>query len=724
MQQASARLHSFAQSIGEQSRKAILVLTAYFAFLLIAFIAISPVQYDLKTGDVAPATITASRDIVDEITTEKRRTAAQAAVSNVYYKDETVPELVLSDMEACFTELRSVRELGEQIRTGKDDGSASFTDSDYAQASAMLSLVSMNTYQLRTLMSTSQSDFENLYQSLLSATRTILVSTINEGQISDAINNIQQIVAYNTRTDLWYNVGIPLLRVCLRPNMLIDQDATDLNRQRAAEAIEPTVYKQGQNVVVKGDRVTSEQIAVLDALGYIKGDRPQLFLYLGSAVLLAVIFFAAWLMAKILVPREELRAKSLLVILFSALATVVASLVVDGFIGDVGLMPVMLAAMLTVSLLNDRLSYVSNLFVTLIVSFLTFGGTDMRTTDMFSVLFIGLVGGSLAILLLKRHPTRTFVLLTGLITGAVSFVILSCSLAFTSAESIQIILINSLWAFGGALLSAVLCLGIQPILESVFNLITPAKLIELSSPDQPLLRRLMIEAPGTYHHSLIVANLAETAADEVGANALLVRVGAYYHDIGKLMRPQFFKENQTDENPHDKTEPQVSAAILTEHTRDGAELARKHHLPRQIVDLIEQHHGSTVVMFFYARACERFGQENVDITDYRYDGPKPQTAEAAILMLADTVEAAVRSMQDPSREKMHTAIRKLVRGKMEDGQLDECTLTFRDIDKICSAFEMSLQGVFHERIEYPETGPKRSFGIGRVRQKKQNGDKK
>ena len=724
MQQASARLHSFAQSIGEQSRKAILVLTAYFAFLLIAFIAISPVQYDLKTGDVAPATITASRDIVDEITTEKRRTAAQAAVSNVYYKDETVPELVLSDMEACFTELRSVRELGEQIRTGKDDGSASFTDSDYAQASAMLSLVSMNTYQLRTLMSTSQSDFENLYQSLLSATRTILVSTINEGQISDAINNIQQIVAYNTRTDLWYNVGIPLLRVCLRPNMLIDQDATDLNRQRAAEAIEPTVYKQGQNVVVKGDRVTSEQIAVLDALGYIKGDRPQLFLYLGSAVLLAVIFFAAWLMAKILVPREELRAKSLLVILFSALATVVASLVVDGFIGDVGLMPVMLAAMLTVSLLNDRLSYVSNLFVTLIVSFLTFGGTDMRTTDMFSVLFIGLVGGSLAILLLKRHPTRTFVLLTGLITGAVSFVILSCSLAFTSAESIQIILINSLWAFGGALLSAVLCLGIQPILESVFNLITPAKLIELSSPDQPLLRRLMIEAPGTYHHSLIVANLAETAADEVGANALLVRVGAYYHDIGKLMRPQFFKENQTDENPHDKTEPQVSAAILTEHTRDGAELARKHHLPRQIVDLIEQHHGSTVVMFFYARACERFGQENVDITDYRYDGPKPQTAEAAILMLADTVEAAVRSMQDPSREKMHTAIRKLVRGKMEDGQLDECTLTFRDIDKICSAFEMSLQGVFHERIEYPETGPKRSLGIGRVRQKKQNGDKK
>ena len=191
------------------------------------------------------------------------------------------------------------------------------------------------------------------------------------------------------------------------------------------------------------------------------------------------------------------------------------------------------------------------------------------------------------------------------------------------------------------------------------------------------------------------------AAEAVGANALLARVGAYYHDIGKLIRPMYFKENQMGENPHDKTDPRVSTAILTEHTRDGVELARKHRLPEPIIDMIRQHHGDTPVMYFYAKAVKMLGEENVDIRDFRYDGPKPQTAEAAILMLSDTVEAAVRALPDPTQEKISALIRKLVRGKMEDGQLDECTLTFRDIGKICSAFETVLQGVFHERIEYP-----------------------
>lgn len=204
------------------------------------------------------------------------------------------------------------------------------------------------------------------------------------------------------------------------------------------------------------------------------------------------------------------------------------------------------------------------------------------------------------------------------------------------------------YAVGGAVVSAVLCVGLQPILETAFNLVTPSKLIELSNPNQPLLRRLMIETPGTYHHSMVVANLAEAAAEAVGANALLARVGAYYHDIGKLIRPMYFKENQMGENPHDKTDPRVSTAILTEHTRDGVELARKHRLPEPIIDMIRQHHGDTPVMYFYAKAVKMLGEENVDIRDFRYDGPKPQTAEAAILMLSDTVEAAVRSMSEPT----------------------------------------------------------------------------
>ena len=266
----------------------------------------------------------------------------------------------------------------------------------------------------------------------------------------------------------------------------------------------------------------------------------------------------------------------------------------------------------------------------------------------------------------------------------------------------------------GAVAASVICVGLQPVFEAGFNLVTPSKLIELSNPNQPLLRRLMIETPGTYHHAMIVANLAEAAAEAIDADSLVVRVGAYYHDIGKLIRPLYFKENQIGENPHDKTDPRVSTAILTEHTRDGVELARKHHLPEAIIDMIRQHHGDTPVMYFYAKTVKQMGEENVDINDFRYDGPKPQSSEAAILMLADTVEAAVRSLPEPTREKISAMIRKLVRGKMEDGQLDECTLTFRDIDKICSAFETVLQGVFHERIEYPSVDLNRAKKKGKT----------
>ena len=374
---------------------------------------------------------------------------------------------------------------------------------------------------------------------------------------------------------------------------------------------------------------------------------------------------------------------SALVLLIAGVLTVLLCLLMGEYL-NINAMPVALGAMLAVNLLGARPAYVTNMALTLIITLLTAKGTGLVTSQTMSVLLTCSLGGLVAIWMMRKNTTRVMVVVSGLTSSDMSGV-------WTDMA----------YAIGGAVVSAVLCVGLQPILETAFNLVTPSKLIELSNPNQPLLRRLMIETPGTYHHSMVVANLAEAAAEAVGANALLARVGAYYHDIGKLIRPMYFKENQMGENPHDKTDPRVSTAILTEHTRDGVELARKHRLPEPIIDMIRQHHGDTPVMYFYAKAVKMLGEENVDIRDFRYDGPKPQTAEAAILMLSDTVEAAVRALPDPTQEKISALIRKLVRGKMEDGQLDECTLTFRDIGKICSAFETVLQGVFHERIEYP-----------------------
>ena len=681
-------------SLSLRVQQALFAAAAYLILLAICLLAISPEQYDLSVGDVAPKTITASKDIVDELTTERRRQAAADAVSPVYYKDDTVSDTVLSDMDAVFSELRAVRELGEQIRNAWGDEGGSFTEADYAQASGLVTRLSLSNYQLRTLMNTGESDFESLYQSLVSATRTTLVSTITEGQINDAINNIQQIVSYNTRTDLWYNVAIPTLRASLKANMLIDQAATEENRQKACDAVEPTVYKQDQNIVVKGDRVTAEQIAVLESLGLLEGNSFDYPLYIGTAITLALILASAYLYAYLFAKPMLSMGPSALVLLIAGVLTVLLCLLMGEYL-NINAMPVALGAMLAVNLLGARPAYVTNMALTLIITLLTAKGTGLVTSQLTCSL-----GGLVAIWMMRKNTTRVMVVVSGLVVGAVNFGVLVCVRALTSSD-MSGVWTDMAYAIGGAVVSAVLCVGLQPILETAFNLVTPSKLIELSNPNQPLLRRLMIETPGTYHHSMVVANLAEAAAEAVGANALLARVGAYYHDIGKLIRPMYFKENQMGENPHDKTDPRVSTAILTEHTRDGVELARKHRLPEPIIDMIRQHHGDTPVMYFYAKAVKMLGEENVDIRDFRYDGPKPQTAEAAILMLSDTVEAAVRALPDPTQEKISALIRKLVRGKMEDGQLDECTLTFRDIGKICSAFETVLQGVFHERIEYP-----------------------
>ena len=290
--------------------------------------------------------------------------------------------------------------------------------------------------------------------------------------------------------------------------------------------------------------------------------------------------------------------------------------------------------------------------------------------------------------------------LCGLLVACTNLIMMLAVTLMTSSDTSGM-LTNVVWSMGGGVLSGVLAIGLQPIFETAFNLATPSKLLELANPNQPLLRRLLIEAPGTYHHSIVVANLSEAAAEKIGANPLLARTGAYFHDVGKLKRPLYFKENQMGENPHDRTDPYVSAAIVTTHTRDGLQLAQKYRLPPEIQRIIVEHHGDTPVMFFYHKALQQADGKPVDIADFRYDGTRPTTKESAIVMLADTIEAAVRSMPDPTPQSIERFIERLVRGKLEDGQLSNSPLTLRDIDKICEAFCTVLNGVFHERIEYP-----------------------
>ena len=254
------------------------------------------------------------------------------------------------------------------------------------------------------------------------------------------------------------------------------------------------------------------------------------------------------------------------------------------------------------------------------------------------------------------------------------------------------------------IISSIIAIGFLPYLESVFGITSAIKLLELSNPNHPLLKRLMMEAPGTYHHSIIVGNMAEAAADAIGADGLLARVGSNFHDIGKIKRPYFFVENQVGmENPHNKVSPSLSTLIITAHVKDGLELAKQYNLPDEITNFIAEHHGTDLVKYFYHRAVETSNEnEHIEEEDYRYSGPRPQSKETAIVSLADAVEAAVRALPKPTPGKIEGLVRKIIKERLNSGQLDECELTFRDLDKIADAFVHVLAGIFHPRIEYPE----------------------
>ncbi|MCD4689220.1 MAG: HDIG domain-containing protein, partial [Desulfuromonadaceae bacterium] len=261
------------------------------------------------------------------------------------------------------------------------------------------------------------------------------------------------------------------------------------------------------------------------------------------------------------------------------------------------------------------------------------------------------------------------------------------------------------FGLAGGFICALLVTGLVPLAESLFKYTTDIKLLELANMNTPALRELMIQAPGTYHHSIIVGNLAEAAAETISANPLMARVAAYYHDIGKVRKPLYFVENiGAQENRHDKLSPSMSALILMSHVKDGVDAARANKLGEDLVDIIRQHHGTALIKFFYdkAKKLSGSGAQQVDECDYRYPGPKPQTREAALIMLADAVEAASRTLTDPTPARIQGMVQKIINNIFIDGQLDECELTLKDLHNIAKSFNRILSGIFHHRIDYPE----------------------
>ena len=679
------------QSFTGLIRSIVVGVAAFLLLFTMLLTGVTPDQYDISVGQPASKTIYATKDVEDTVTTNALREAAANAVEPSYKNaDAGTNEAVLSDLQAEFSALSDIR------RQYTIESETEITDTMLADASSAAGF-KLSRETLAELLICTDDALSKLTGICVSEVRDALNSTLPEGQESAAITRIARLLTEQGFSAAQVTIATEAMRLTVQPNMLIDTEITEANRQKARDAVEPEMLVKREVIVREGEIVTEAQYQMIASLGLLADDNLDVSLMGGLALLVLMLCAVIALYLYMFKPEYLKNTKNLLLLCIIVVLEIAISLVTRQL--HTYLMPVSLAVILIAILLDGKTAIFVNCVLSILVSLLV-SSDSLFSMTMFSVLLMAFISGPAAVWVLSQRHMRTGTFLAGCVIALVNF-ITTMAMGLINSVNLNTALINAVWAFGSGILSAVLAIGLQTLLEWLFNIATNAKLIELSNPNQPLLRRLLLEASGTYHHSIIVANLAEAGATAVGANGMLARVGAYYHDIGKLKRPMYFKENQMGDNPHDRTDPRVSAAILIAHPRDGQLMAQKQRLPEPIQDIIRQHHGDSPTLYFYDKAKKLYG-DDVDISAFRYEGPRPRTKEAAVVMLADTIEAAMRTLPNPSPEKMEQLIRKLVRDKMNDGQLTDSSLTFSDLERICSAFSTVLTGVFHERIEYPD----------------------
>ena len=484
----------------------------------------------------------------------------------------------------------------------------------------------------------------------------------------------------------------------LRPNAIPDETENQRRFDLEADNYERVGFLENQIIVDIGQIVTPDLYDVMSRLGLLRPDSiwDNLIPMIGAFIAIAMLFLTSIMFFWFYRP-EMLANKREAMLLFTLYVLTMALIwMLSDF--SFTFFPLIIFAMLVAMLIDRRTAMVLTLAVVLICYFIVPGNVEY-------LLFYSASG--LMICLLSNYTTeRNKVFLVGILMAAVQFV-LSVAIQLISLRGHSIDEFSSLATTAGlaaimGMLAVIICTGSLPFWETFFGVVTPVKLLDLTNPTNILLRRLTIEAPGTYHHSLIVANLAESAAYDIGANAHAARVGGYYHDIGKLKFPQYFAENIDGENPHNHLDPLNSVQLIISHVSYGLALASEHRLPQFVRDMIKEHHGTTLLQFFYAKAKE--GDAAVDDRDYRYPYVIPQTRESACVMLADSIEAAVRAMMPKMKsvDEVQGAIRNIIRGKLNDGQLADSQLSIKDVDIIERSFYRVLKGMYHERIAYPK----------------------
>lgn len=489
------------------------------------------------------------------------------------------------------------------------------------------------------------------------------------------------------------SVLVGVVQTLLQPNFVLNMNETDKRRKTALKSIEPIriTVKSGQVIVRRGDVVTAEQMQTLTELGLHRGQTVNVGRMLGLAVYVLLVMGSVILYLYKFAPETFGDDRRLVLLGMVVLVTIVIGRISHYYSDFVA--PIAVGPLLTAILIGPRVALMLGMLTALFFGVIT--EQDMR------VISFVLLGSTVGVYAATKNYQAYSLVRAGLWIAAANVLTILCTGMIEQLEYGDLLIDAALGAVGG-LAAAILAIGILPFLEQAFRITTSEKLIALARPNHPLLQRLLLEAPGTYYHSVLVGNLAETAADKVGADPVVARVGAYYHDVGKIQRPYFFIENQTNiDNPHAKLAPSLSTMIVTSHIRDGLEFCREYKLPTVIADVIAQHHGTSLVSYFYKQATESDHSECIIEEDFRYEGPKPQTKESALIMLADGCEAAVRSITKPNMSRIENTVRRIIHERLRDGQLDECDLTLKDLTVIGNIFVRVLCSTCHSRIEYP-----------------------
>ncbi len=643
-------------------------------------------QFDLAAGEVAQQDIVSPRRITYEsaVLTQKEQERAALAVPDYYDPPQSRIRRI---------QVNKAREILEAIEAIRDD---LLTErSARIQRLRTLGEIRLTPDEAELILALDAAEWQKVKQEVPLVLDQIMREEIRQTSLSLARRRASALISPDLSPEA-STVASLLVQAFVQPNSFFNAERTQQLRDEAREAVpvQTVTLEQGEIILRAGDIVTPEDVEALAHLGLSRMEWNWWTVLRASLIALGLLLLVGGgvhrLRPQVIYSRQE----TAFLVLITLIGAVVAKLMIAPHNWLPYLFPLAAFAMLVVLLLDLKVGMVVLLAFSLLIAQLSRGNVQL--------IFYSTVGAFLSMLILGKAERLTAFLWAGLVLILSN---LALSIAFwfqpLSALTTAAVLETATVVFLNGVLSVSIALIGYFVLGNLFGITTNLQLMELSRPTHPLLRQLLLKAPGTYHHTILVSNLAERAAEAIGADAYLIRVGAYYHDIGKIVRPYFFAENLADgdSSPHTGLDPKTSAQIIISHVKDGLDLARKYRLPRAIQDFIRQHHGAQVMSYFYHQAQSK--GEPVDVEDFRYPGPNPQTKEAAIMMLADTCEAAVRAERPASRQALEQMVEKLIAQRVAEGALDDCPLTFHELQVVKQVFVQVLQGVHHPRVRYP-----------------------